>query len=99
MSLLDGTAMQFVPLDGTKFAIKTTFDMQPNIDSATALRNAGKTGTKDAWHVARIDKRMMDKIIKDAGLKWDDVEACRDLIDRMLKDGTLAKLRVHEGSY
>lgn len=91
--------MEFVRGEGTKFAIKQTFDMQPNIDSAAELRSNGLTGTKDAWHVARIDKRMMDKLIKEAGLTWSDKEAVRDLIDRLLNDGTLSKLRVHEGRF
>ena len=91
--------MEFLRGDGTKFAIKQTFDMQPNIDSVQTLKSNGQVGTSDAWHVARIDKRLMDKLIKEAGLKWSDKEAVRDLIDRLLNDGTLSKLRVHEGRF
>lgn len=94
--------MKFIPGDGTQFAIKHTFDMQPNLDSVSALKSSGKVNGalgKDAWHVARIDKRMLDKLVKEAGLRWDDTEAVRDLIDRLLNDGTLSKLRVHEGRF
>lgn len=91
--------MEFVPGDGDKFFIKNTFDLQPNIDSAAELRSNGAVGTKDKWHVARIDKRLLDKLVKEAGLKWSDKEAVRDLIDKMLNDGTLSKFRVHEGRF
>ena len=94
--------MKFIPGDGTTFYTKTTFDMAPNIESAAALRSNGAVHGalgKDAWHVARIDKRLLDKLVKEAGLKWSDKDAVRDLIDKKLHDGTLGKLRVHEGSF
>lgn len=87
----------FIQGEGSKFHIKYEWDMQPNIDSAAELRSNGMLGSKDNWHVARIDKRMMDKLIKEAGLTWDDTEAVRDHIFKLLNDGTLSKLRVKEG--
>lgn len=89
--------MKFLDDDGMKFVVQTTFDMQPNIDSAAALRSAGAVGSKDNWHVARIDQRYLDKLIKDAGLKWSDTEAVEDMLFKLLNDGTLSKLRVKEG--
>ncbi len=94
--------MRFISGDDTKFAIQTSFDMQPNIDSAQALRSSGLVNGamgSDARHVARIDKRMIHHLCVQEGIAWGDHEAVRDMIDRKLKDGTLAKLRVWEGSF
>lgn len=91
------TERKFIPGDGSKFHVKKTWDMQPNLDSAAALRSAGAVGSSDNWHVARIDKRMFDKLIKEAGLTWDDTEAVEDMLFKLLNDGSLAKLRVKEG--
>lgn len=91
------TQHKFIPGDGNQFHIKKTWDMAPNIESAAELRSNGAVGSADNWHVARIDKRMMDKLIKDAGLTWDDTEAVEDMLFKLLNDGTLSKLRVHEG--
>lgn len=99
MSRIDGTTLSYVPGEGSQFYVKTSWDMQPNIDSAAALRSAGLTGDKEKWHVARIDKRLLHKLITEAGIRWDDTEAVRDHIDKLLNDGTLSKLRVHEGSF
>lgn len=90
---------KFIDLDGSKFAIQHTFDVEPNIESAAELRSNGAIGSKDNWHVARIDMRLLHKIITEAGIKWSDKEAVRDHVDKLLHDGTLSKLRVHEGSY
>lgn len=93
------TQHRFIPGEGTKFHIEKKWDMAPNIASAAELRSNGMVGNQESWHVARIDKRMLDKLIKEAGLTWDDTEAVRDMIDKKLRDGTLAKLRVHEGNF
>lgn len=94
--------MKFIPGDGTKFAIQTSFDAQPNIDSAQALRSNGMVHGAmgpDARHVARIDKRLIHHLCVQEGIKWEDREAVRDMIDRKLQDGTLSQLRVWEGKF
>lgn len=93
--------MKFLEGDGDTFYIQNTFDPEPVMERAAALRSAGKTTAfgGDAWHIADIDIRVMDMIIKEAGLKWNDTEAVQDLIKKKLLDGSLSKFRVHEGTY
>lgn len=59
---------QFIDGEGSKFHVKKTWDMAPNLESAAKLRSAGLTQNQESWHVARIDKRLIDKMIKEAGL-------------------------------
>jgi hypothetical protein len=87
--------------DGKVIRQKTT-DPNPALDSAKALRSNDKTtmfGGKESWHVARVDAHVLEQWVKEAGLRFDDREAVRDLIKRKLLDGDNAAFRVHEGTW
>lgn len=75
-------------------------DPNPVLESTAALRSAGKTTMgKENWHVGCIPMHVLEKWIKEAGLRLDDREAVADLIRRKLLDGDNAFLRVHEGTW
>lgn len=96
------TVEKFHHGDGGEFYVEKRWDMQPNVEFATALRNGGLVNGllgSEARHVARIDKRLLDKWISEAGLKPHDTEAIRDMVDKKLMNGEFSKLRVWEGTY
>ena len=83
-----------------KLIVKKTSDPTPVLDFNQRLRSDGKTTFgQHNWHVARIPAHVLEAWIKEAGLRLDDREAVRDLIQRKLLDGDNAYLRVHEGSF
>lgn len=75
-------------------------DPTPVLDFNASLRaNDQTTFGHENWHVARIPAHLLEKWAKEAGLRFDDREAVRDLIKRKLLDGENAHLRVHEGTF
>ena len=53
----------------------------------------------DSVHVARLDAHVVEMWAKEAGVKWDDQTALRDLVRRKLLDADNAAFRVWEGTF
>jgi len=88
---------QFIDGEGSLFHVKKTFDVQPAIDSAAALRSAGNTTMGDSWHIGRIDARLVDMWLKEAGVLWSDTKAAQEVLRKKLMDGDNSKFRIHGG--
>lgn len=84
---------------GDRIETKTTFDVTPVMEHATALRNAGEVGKGHWRHVASIDARLITHLAKEAGIKVSDTKAVKDMLKRKLQDGTLSNFRVWEGTF
>lgn len=83
-----------------KLVIQRSQDVQPVLDENAALRSAGMDNFgKDNWCVGRIPMLVLEGWMKEAGKRWDDHEAMREVIRRKLLDGDFAKFRVHEGTF
>lgn len=75
-------------------------DPTPVLESAAALRaNETSLPLADSVHVARLDAHVVEMWVKEAGLKWDDRQAVRDLIRRKLMDSDNAAFRVWQGNF
>lgn len=74
-------------------------DPTPVLESVKALRDAPSAPLADSVHVARLDAHVVEMWVKEAGLRWDDREAVRDLIKRKLMDSDNAAFRVWQGTY
>lgn len=94
-----GALNEFIDGEGDTFHVKRTFDVAPVMDSAAALRSAGKTELGESWHVGRVDARVLSMWIKEAGLEPSDTHAIEDMLKKKLLDGDFSKFRVHEGTF
>lgn len=86
-------------IDGDKLHVGTSFDVGPAIEQATALRTSGLVGSSDNRHVARVPMELVYKLVNEAGVDWNDVQARKEVLRKALLDGTLSKFRVWEGSF
>lgn len=90
---------RFFTQDGKLVYHKQT-DPTAALESARLLRGAPAAAPMaDSVHVARLDAHVVEMWVKEAGLKWDDREAVRDLIKRKLMDGDNAAFRVWQGTF
>jgi hypothetical protein len=81
-----------------KLIHKKTFDAQPQIDEAAALRSAGIDGFSDSKLVARLPNWVIVEWAKEAGISVDD-PAMSEVLKRKLLSGEAAKFRVWEGTF
>lgn len=84
--------------DGKLIYQKVT-DPTRAIESAKALRDGAGSPLADSVHVARVDAHVVEKWVKEAGLKWDDRAAVQELLRRKLMDSDNAAFRVWQGTY
>lgn len=74
----------------------------PYITQAKQLRDAGAdhlAANKDCKLVGRIPMHLITEWISEAGLKWSDTQACKELIHKKMLDPEYAHLRVWQGRY
>lgn len=86
-----------------KLVIHKRTDPTPAIAAARVARDiqsaAGQAANpmSDSWHIGRIDAHVLEQWVKEAGLKFSDREAVKELIVRKMNDGDFAAFRVKEG--
>ena len=85
-------------LTGTFTEIQT-HDVNPVLENVAALKSSGIIGSKDKKHVARIPSALLEVWVKEAGLRFDDHEAVRDLMLKKILSGDYPKLRPWEGTF
>lgn len=86
--------------DDGKLIVHKKTDPDPSLRLAKLAREAeAPAPMSDSWHVARIDKHVLEKWVKEAGLRFDDRHAVRELIKRKLLDGDNAAFRVKSGTF
>ena len=82
-----------------KLVVHSASDPTAALASVKLAREAPQSPLSDSWHVGRIDAHVLTKWIKEAGLRYDDREAVKELIARKLMDGDNAAFRVKGGSF
>lgn len=85
-----------------KIIHKRTFDADPSLKKAKQLRDLGYDENhsghlSDSYMVAYFPDWVFAKIIKDAGLKWDD-PAAKHAVLRAIQSGEYDKFRVWGGN-
>mgnify|MGYP003624268766 CR=1 FL=1 len=89
-----------VHFDGEdKFVIQNTYDNNPYIEEAKQLRESGVGQTGDKRLVGRVPMHIVSMWLKEAGVRWDDHEAKKQIIRKKLLSGDFAAFRVWEGTY
>lgn len=85
--------------DGKLIYHKRT-DVAPSLASVRVARDMQATApVGDSWHVGRIDAHVLEKWLQEAGVKFHDRSAVREVIRKKLLDGDNAAFRVKEGSF
>jgi len=90
---------KFISGEGSKFHVKTTYDIAPALDEAARLRSEGVGLTGEHRLVGAVPAWLVDQWVKDAGLKSDDNDARKEVIKKKLQSGEFSKLRVWNGTY
>jgi hypothetical protein len=84
---------------GNTLVVEKIYDNEPYLDEVKAIKEAGLGQTGEKRLVGRIPLHILSQWIKEAGLRWDDHDAVRDVIKRKMLSGDFDKLRVWEGTY
>ena len=82
-----------------KIEVVRTFDTQPSLDRAEDLRKAKIGFTGDNKLVGTIPLHIMAQWCKDAGVRWDDIEARKDVVKKNILSGEFDKFRVWQGTF
>jgi len=82
-----------------KIEIARTFDNAPSLDRAESLRKAKVGLTGENRLVGSIPLHIMALWCKDAGVKWDDIEARKEVVRKNILSGEFDKFRVWQGTF
>ena len=82
-----------------KIEVARTFDNQPSLNRAEDLRKAKIGMTGDNRLVGSIPLNIMAQWCKDAGVKWDDIEARKEVVKKNILSGEFDKFRVWQGTF
>jgi len=80
--------------------IKRTYDAnQMLLDAEYARQHSPNAFGSDYKLAAEIDMAFVDLWLKEAGVKWTDTQAVKDVIKKKLMSNEFQKLRVWEGKW
>ena len=82
-----------------KIVIQKTHDMNPELHRAQMLRDAGAGQSGESRLVGTIPLHLIAEWCKEAGVKWDDVQARQEVMKRKILSGEFDKFRVWKGTY
>ena len=82
-----------------KIIIEKQFDNQGTLDRVDQLVK-GKHGiTGENRLVGSIPMHVITQWCKDAGIRWDDIEARKEIVRKKILSGDFDKLRVWKGTF
>ena len=90
---------EFIDGEGDTFHVKKTYDAQPTLDRIRLMRDAGKQDFGESKHVGTVPGWMVSEWLKQAGVRWDDVEARDEVIKKKLMSNEFAALRNWTGRF
>ena len=82
-----------------KIIIQRTFDNNPALERAENLRKAKVGVSGDNKLVGTIPVHRVKTWCDEAGIKWSDNEAKKEIIRKKMLSGEFDKLRVWKGTY
>lgn len=96
---LRGSVSTVIHYDGPKFAVERKQDAEPILDDLQVRRSLGMVGSSDMRHIGSVPNILLERWLADAGVRYSDRPAVKEVIKRKLLDGEFAKLRAWEGTY
>lgn len=82
-----------------KVVVQKTHDVTPEMHRAQMLRDAGAGQSGESRLVGTIPLHLIAEWCKEAGVKWDDVQARQEVMKRKILSGEFDKFRVWKGTY
>ena len=82
-----------------KIIIESTYDNNPTLERAEQLRKAKVGLSGDNKLVGTIPIHIIKMWCTEAGIKWGDNEARREIVKKKMLSGEFDKLRVWKGTY
>ena len=82
-----------------KIIVAKTFDNQGVLDRADDLRKGKHGMTGENRLVGTIPMHVIKEWCKDAGIRWDDLEARKEIVRKKILSGDFDKLRVWKGTF
>jgi len=79
--------------------IHKQYDNNVYLDEVKQIRDQGLGQTGENRLVGRIPVHLVAQWVKEAGLKWSDTEAKKDLIHKKMLSGEFDAFRVWKGTY
>lgn len=85
--------------DGRKMIVQEQHDFHSVAEQAKTLKSAGLESVGESKLVARIPVKLLAEWAKEAGVKFSDTGAMRELLARKLMDADNSQFRVWEGRF
>lgn len=85
--------------DGT-FVVESIYDNTQHMKRLDHLREVNPHNVlSDSYMVGSVPLHIFSQWLKEAGVRWDDRDAAREVLRKKLLDGEFKKLRVWEGTF
>ena len=82
-----------------KIVVENTYSNQPYLDRVAEINRLGLGKDGESRLAGSIPIHLLKQVCDKLGVKWDDVEARKDVVKRMLLSGDFDKLRVWKGTF
>jgi hypothetical protein len=82
-----------------KIIVENTYDVAPTLDRAQQLRSLKLDGIGESKLVGTIPMFLIQEWCKEAGIKWSDTHARKEVVKKKILSGEFDKLRVWKGTY
>ena len=86
-------------LDGEKLIHAKSYDVTGTLDAVRQARDMEAHHRGEMRHVGRVPGWLITEWLKEAGVKWDDMQARNELIHRKLQSGDYSAFRNWTGTY
>ena len=82
-----------------KIIVESVYSNQPYLDRVAEINKRGLGQTGENRLAGSIPIHLLKQVCDKLGVKWDDVEARKDVVKKMLLSGDFDKLRVWKGKF
>lgn len=82
-----------------KILVESVYSNQPYLDRVEEINKRGLGQTGESRLAGSIPIHLLKQVCDKLGVKWDDVEARKDVVKKMLLSGDFDRLRVWKGKF
>ena len=82
-----------------KIIVESTHENQSYLDRVEEIRKSGLGQTGENRFVGSIPMHVLQEWCKEAGIKWSDTNARKEIVRKKMLSGDFDKLRVWKGTF
>jgi len=82
-----------------KIIIEKQWDNTPTLERVNQIKSSGVGNGKDYKFAGSIPIGLLKEVCDKLGVNWNDVEARKDVVKKMMLSGDFDKLRVWKGRF